>query len=274
MNRQKIITAIIEAAREPVPEIRRIIQFKYPDERQQYPGGIPSGTTTAPGDQVVGYAFANPQGLLYGRIEYTREDLVKRHNEEEDKEMDDLRAQLERLNDAELQSQAGLWLNHGSSQQSTLTASEYNRQDRERDARLWRMMCARRREPIVGAHSLQVLPGAAEATAARHDGCLPASADRLDDELPPRFHDSYEAKHSLLLWLSERPGQDWAAFIKALTSVLSQVKPAPCLAAYLCASPRDVATAADEALRDSGLYRNAQSDNMSRVAIRTAAAAA
>lgn len=274
MNRQEMISAIIRAAREPVPEIRRIIQFEHSDERQQDMGGTPSGTTTGPNKQVVGYAFANPQGLLYGRIEYSRDDLAKRHNQEEDREMDVLRAQLEQLNDDELQSQANLWLSNGASQQSTPPAGEYNRQDRERDARLWRMMGTRRRETRAGANLLKMPPATAEATSTRHEGCPPTPADRLDGGFPPSFHDSHEAKHSLLMWLSERPAQDWAAFIKALTAVLSQIKPAPRLADYLCASPCDVATAADEALRVSGLYGNAQSDSVTRVAIRTAAAAA
>ncbi len=270
MNRQWIINAIIEAAREPVPEIRPIIQIEHAGERQQTAGGIPPGTTTTTNQKVVGYAFANPQGYLYGRIEQSCDDLVKRHNQEEAEEMDKFRTRLEELNDAELQLQVNLWLNHGASQQSAPQTSEYNKQEKERDARLWRTMSARRRETRAGTCFQQMSPGGAEATLTRQERWRPGPIDRLEGEGAPRFHDSHEAKHSLFLWLSQDP-DDWGAFIAALTTVLSQGNPAPHLADYFCASPRDVAIAADEALRTSGVYR---SNNTIRLVVRTATAAA
>jgi hypothetical protein len=270
MNRQWIINAIIEAAREPVPEIRPIIQIEHAGERQQIAGGIPFGTTTTTNQQVVGYAFANPQGYLYGRIEQSCDDLAKRHNQEEAEEMDKLRTQLEQLNDAELQLQADLWLNHGASQHSTLRRSEYTKQDRERDARLWRIMGARGSETRADICFQKMSPVGAEATLTRQERWRPGPSDRLEGGFAPRFHDSHEAKHSLFLWLSQDP-DDWGAFITALTTVLSQGNPAPHLPDYFCATPRDVAIAADEALRASGRYRN---NNTIRLVVRTATAAA
>src|SRR5262249_12409777 len=103
----------------------------------------------------------------------------------------------------------------------------------------------------------------------QHEGRQPAAANGPDAALAPRFHDSHEAKHSLLAWLSEHPEHFLSAFINALTPVLSQNKPLPPrLADYLCASPRDVAIAADTALRTSGLYQVSNGDNTIRAFVR------
>lgn len=110
MNRQEMIDAIVEAAREPIPAIKRIIESNETTERSKLLRKGARLTTRVPNSRVAGYAFANPQGHIYGRVEYDLETLINRHCKEEDAEMSKLRAQFERLNDGELISQAALWL--------------------------------------------------------------------------------------------------------------------------------------------------------------------
>lgn len=274
MNRKDIINAIIEAAREPVPKIVEIIQCERPDTHQPPTQGTTPRTSENTNSKVVGYAFANPQGLLYGQIEHSIEVLVKRHKEQEDEEMRKFRAQLEWLSDAELKLQAILWLNHGASQQPEPSTSDRNKQDRERDIRLWRMMEARGDESGDGSHFPQTPRVGLNTSATGYEGWSSGDPNRPDGELAPYFHVSHDAKHSLLSWLSECPEHVFGAFIMALTAVLSQTNPRPCLADYFCASPRHIATAADEALRSSGLYEKAQNNNVIKAPFQFAAAAA
>ena len=112
MNRNETIDAILAAARKPCPEIVPVI--RYHNVKTGHTCGMLGFPVNANHDDYervdAGYCFADKNGTRYGKPEATAEALRQRHEDDQDREMADFRANLESSDEERLAEQAGYWI--------------------------------------------------------------------------------------------------------------------------------------------------------------------
>lgn len=102
-ERSKKIDQIVEMAKKPLPAIREIRTLEGTDGNWYRATGFPRGVEHTGETRIEGYAFTDRQGVTFGQMAKTREELVARHEESVRRNAEDLRESLQGKTDAELQ---------------------------------------------------------------------------------------------------------------------------------------------------------------------------
>lgn len=112
MEKEKLITAILDAARRPQPAIAESIHYRHKETGKIYgPNGLPFAFKLTDYDEVhVGWHFVDHNGCGYGQREITKEALIARHDLREANARAHFRAELEKMNDKELAEQVAYWI--------------------------------------------------------------------------------------------------------------------------------------------------------------------
>lgn len=115
MTRSKLITAIAEAACKPIPLIVSRFVLRYinghPKEGEVFTGSNPTEKFNEVAERAEEYFVAqNHEGQTYGSRYTSRGEAETKFKAMRDREAESFKTELEKMDDAHIQSQAEYWL--------------------------------------------------------------------------------------------------------------------------------------------------------------------
>lgn len=111
MTRDEKIEACVAAARRPLPQIAEVREMLYDDGVWRTTGGAPWGVKSVKPYQtrIAGYCYMDKDGTRYGLLTGSKEELVKRWNDGQDKDSAAYRTELERMTMSNVDLQFEYW---------------------------------------------------------------------------------------------------------------------------------------------------------------------
>ncbi len=110
VERDSLIKQIADAAREPLPQIRPVIEIEGVDGNWYSPFGLPWQFKGTGRRRTVGFAYSDRNGTMYGRREASEQALIDGHHAREERKAAEFRGELAKMTDARLREQAAYWL--------------------------------------------------------------------------------------------------------------------------------------------------------------------
>lgn len=108
-TRAGIISAILEAARWPEPDVATIIEIEHTDGRWRRVTANSNVPTTG-ASRIAGYALRSSDGCTHGFLCATAEKVRSNYEAAQDSRTLEFRSRLEEMDDARIESQADYWL--------------------------------------------------------------------------------------------------------------------------------------------------------------------
>ena len=115
--REELINKILDAARNPLPKAVPTVQLMGTDGVWRSPHNFPLNVESTGEKRTVGYHFVDKNGLGMGIAAKSEQELIDRHNANEDRRSNQYREALGKESDTNLQSTANYWLKERSQQE-------------------------------------------------------------------------------------------------------------------------------------------------------------
>ena len=110
MNRPEIISQVVTAARKSLPVIRGIYEHETTAGRWYGVLAAPFHANFTGRKRITHFAFVGSNGSTFGMGAKTKQELIQRHTDNQDKSAAEFKAELDKMDDARIIQQARYWL--------------------------------------------------------------------------------------------------------------------------------------------------------------------